>query len=150
MAAQANITVYDGASTPVVHTLVGEEILRSAGASEAVWREQLASVPSYAQVKVTAIKRKLKSGVTEAVTRVEVPVMESISGQNAAGYTAPPKVAYVDRFEFRSFRHERSTETTARIAMQILLNLGNNVATSVAAVSTGVVADLHQRGQQVT
>jgi hypothetical protein len=151
MAAQANITVYDGASTPVLHTLVGEEVRREAGnTSIAFWREQIATVPAYAQVTATQIKRKLKSGVTQIVTRIEVPVMESVSGQNAQGYTSPPKVAYVERFDLVRFAHERSTETTARIAMQMLLNFANNIATSVAAVSTGVVADAHQRLVQPT
>jgi hypothetical protein len=150
MATQANITVFDGAATPVSHTLVGEDILREPNGSTAVWREQLATVPSMAQVRYTQIKRKLKSGVTQTVARIEVPVMESVSGVNSAGYTAPPKVAYVDRYEIVGFAHDRSTETTRRIAMQMLLNIDNNVSVTTPAVSAGISADLHQRGQQVT
>jgi hypothetical protein len=151
MAAQATITVFDGAATPATHTLVGEEVRRDAGnTSVAVWREQISSVPMYAQITATQIKRKLKSGVNQIVSRVEVPVMEAIAGPNSFGYTAQPKVAFTERFEIVRFAHERSTEASARLAMQILLNWANNVTTSVTAVSTGVVADAHQRLQQPT
>lgn len=151
MGQQANITVFDGASTPVSHTLVGDGVEKQVGsANVALWTEQIASVPNYAQVRFTQIKLKLKSGVYRVTSRVEVPVMEAISGQNASGYTAPPKVAYVDRFELVSYTHERSVETTKRIAMQMLINWCNNVTTSVTPVSAGVVADAHQRLIQVT
>lgn len=150
MAQQANITVFDGASTPITHTLQGDGIEKSTVGSISSWIEQLASVPGYAQVRALLLKRKLKSGVTHCVNRIEVPVMESISGQNSSGYTAPPKVAYVDRFELVSYTHERSTEASKRIAMQMLLNWSNNVTVTVTPVSTGVVADLHQRALQVT
>lgn len=151
MATQANITVFDGASTPVTHTLVGEEVRREAGnTSLAIWREQINSVPLAAQITATQIKRKLKSGVHQIVSRVEVPVMEAIAGPNSFGYTAQPKVAFTERFEFVRFAHERSTEVSARTAMQILINWVNNVTTTVTPVSTGVVADAHQRMQQPT
>lgn len=151
MGQQANITVFDGASTPVSHTLVGDGVEKQVGtASVAMWTEQIASVPNYAQVRATLIKRKLKSGVYQVTSRIEVPVMEAIAGQNSSGYTAPPKVAYVDRFELVSYTHERSVETTKRIAMQMLINWSNNVAITATPVSTGVVADAHQRLIQVT
>lgn len=151
MAQQANITVFDGASTPVSHTLQGDGVLRDTGTSWiATWMEQLSGLPLYAQVRAALIKRKLKSGVLHSVARIEVPVMESVSGVNAQGYTAPPKVAYVDRYELVSYTDQRSTEVTKRIAMQMLLNWSNNVSTTVTPVSAGVVADLHQRGIQVS
>ena len=49
----ADIVVFDGASTPVSHTLKAVSVERVNGKSgkiEAVWREQLASLPTYAQV----------------------------------------------------------------------------------------------------
>lgn len=151
MAQQANITVFDGASTPVTHTLQGDGVERDVGSAQvATWVEQLSGVPNYAQVRATQIKRKLKSGVFNVVSRIEVPVMEAVSGVNAQGYTAPPKVAYTDRFEIVSYTHERSVETTKRIAMQMLINWVNNVTTTVTPVSAGIVADAHQRLIQVS
>lgn len=151
MAAQANITVYDGAATPVAHTLVGEGISRLAdGSLVAVWKESLAGVPDYAQVRVTATKKKLKSGVFVVSARVEVPVMESISGQNSSGYTAAPKVAYVDTVELRGYFHERSIVTGRRLVRQIAVNLGGNISTSVTPVSTGPLPELFDQLIQVT
>lgn len=138
MSSIANITVFDGAATPVSHTLVpvfqGKD---KDGVIVALWREQLASLPTEAQVRVEVKRRVLKSGVVETRTRVVVPVMESVSGQNAAGYTAAPRVAFEDANEWVSYAHPRSTIAGRRLAKQILTNLSNNVATTVAAASAG-------------
>lgn len=151
MSAQANITVFDGASTPVSHTLIGEGIERLPdGSLIATWKESNASVPDYAQVRVKATKKKLPSGVFRVAVRVEVPVMESVSGQNAAGYTAPPKVAYVDTVEIVGYFHERSVLTGRRLARQLAVNLGGNISTSVTPVSTGFCPELFDQLIQVT
>lgn len=84
----------------------------------------------------------LKSGVVKSETRVEVPVMESISGQNAAGYTAAPKVAYTHTVVFTGWHHERSDVAGRRLARQLLVNLGNNISTSVAAATAGFLPEL--------
>jgi hypothetical protein len=151
MSQQANITVFDGAATPVTHTLVGEGIERLAdGSLKAVWKESLAGVPDYAQVRITATKRKLPSGVFRVACRVEVPVMESISGQNTSGYTAPPKVAYTDTTEIVGYYHERSVVTGRRLSRQLALNVGGSITTSVTPVSTGPVPELFDQLLQVT
>lgn len=142
MSAIANITVFDGAATPVSHTLVAVSVTREKGKVTALWREQLASLPAYAQVAASMSIERLKSGVYKTVTRVEVPVMESVSGQNAAGYTAAPKVAYVNTVETTGYFHERSDVAGRRLARQIAVNLANNVTTTVAAASTGPMPEL--------
>lgn len=151
MSQQANITVFDGAATPVSHTLVGESVERSVeGANVAKWKESLSGVPDYAQVRITTKKRKLPSGVFRVSARVEVPVMESISGQNSSGYTAPPKVAYTDTVEVVGYFHERGTLAGRRLVRQIAVNLCGNVATSVAAATTGPIPELFDQLIQVT
>lgn len=142
MAQIANITVFDGAASPVSHTLVAISVTRDKGKVIALWREQLASLPVYAQVSAVATIEQLKSGVWKTEVRVEVPVMESISGQNAAGYTAAPKVAYVNTTINTSFFHERSDIAGRRLARQLLTNLMGNISTSVAAATSGPVPDL--------
>lgn len=142
MSAIANITVYDGAATPVAHTLVPESVSRDKDSVLAEWREQLASVPKYAQVRLTTRLTRLKSGVYKTETRVVVPVMETVTNQNAAGYTAAPKVAYENTVILTTFSHERSDIAGRRLAKQILVNLGNNVSTSVAAATSGPVPEL--------
>ncbi|DAD52642.1 TPA_asm: coat protein [ssRNA phage SRR7976299_10] len=138
----ANITVFDGAPTPVVHTLKAIEVTKEKGIVRALWREENASVPVYAQIRATTTLERLKSGVYKTEARVAVPVMESVSGQNAAGYTAAPKVAYEDTFVAIGFTHERSTIAGRRLARQILVNLLGNVSTTVAAATSGPVPEL--------
>jgi len=138
MANIANIVVFDGAATPVSHTLVPVSVTKESGLIHAMWREQISSLPTEAQVRCEMKQRRLKSGVVETRTRVTVPVMESISGQNAAGYTAAPKVAFEDAYENVSYAHPRSTITSRRICKQILTNLSNNISTTVAAATAGV------------
>lgn len=152
MSQQANITVFDGAATPVSHTLVGEGIERLPdGTIKASWKESLAGIPDYAQVRVTMSKKKLpKSGVFIVTCRVEVPVMESVSGQNAAGYTAPPKVAYVDTTEVTGKYSERSVVTGRRLSRQLAINLAGSIATSVTPVTTGFVPELLDQLIQAT
>lgn len=142
MAQQADITVYDGAATPVAHVLKAISSTKEKGKITAFWSEKLASLPDYAQVTLTATAEKLKSGVWKTSVRVAVPVMESVSGQNAAGYTAAPKVAYVNTVETVGYFHERSDVAGRRLARQMAINTLGNVATSVAAATTGMAPDL--------
>lgn len=138
----ANITVFDGAATPVSHTFVPVSVTRAAGRIVAEWRENLASVPTYACPRITMILETLKSGVVRSECTVEVPVMEAVNGQNAAGYTAAPKVAYVNKQSWIGYSHPRADLTGRRLAKQILTNLSNNVSTSVAAASSGFLPEL--------
>lgn len=141
----ANIVVFDGASTPVSHTLVPVEVVKdpNTGAITATWREQNPGLPVYAQITARARLSKTKaSGVWNTDFRVEVPVMESVAGQNAAGYTAAPKVAYVDTTGVYGHYHERGTIAGRRLSRQIALNIGNNISTSVAAATSGPLPEL--------
>lgn len=142
MSAQANITVFDGAPTPVSHTLVsvGNKSVKDELIAE--WRENLASIPAYAQVTVRSSLKRMASGVYRCSWTVEVPVMETIGGANAAGYTAAPKVAHKVVAQFVQFAHERSTLTERRITRQILVNLMGNISTSVNAAVNGPAQEL--------
>ncbi len=142
MAAIAPITVFDGASTPVSHTLVPVSVNRDKGKVTALYREQLAAVPVDAQVRATLTIEQLKSGVYKTEARVEVPVQEVVTGSNAAGYSAPPKVAYVNSVIVTGYFHNRSDVAGRRLAKQIATNLLNNVSTSVAASTSGPVPEL--------
>jgi hypothetical protein len=142
MANIANITVFDGAATPVSHTLVPVDVTRTKNKVVANWREQLASLPTEAQVRVSASAELLPSGVVRSEIKVVVPVMEAVSGQNAAGYTAAPKVAYENTYLMSNFAHPRSDITGRRLARQLLVNMSNNVTTTVAAAVTGFAPDM--------
>lgn len=143
MSAQANLTVFDGASTPILHTLLGQEVYRDKDSSiKAVWKESLPTLPDYAQVRVTQTKKKLPSGVTRVSSRVEVPVMEAVNAQNSSGYTAAPKVAFTDTVEVVGYFHERSTLSSRRLARQLAINVANGIATAVTPVTVGPAAEL--------
>lgn len=142
MAAIANITVFDGAASPVSHTLVAVSVSRPNKTSVlAEWREKLASVPDYAQVRASLLIEVLPTGVYRITAESVVPVMESVSGQNAAGYTAAPKVAYENTLRSVGLFHQRSTVTDRRLARQIMVNLMGNISTTVAAATSGPLPD---------
>ena len=142
MANIANIVAFDGAATPVSHTLVPIDVSRVKNKITANWREQIASLPVYAQIRASMVQETLPSGIVKSEIKVVVPVMEAINAQNALGYTAAPKVAYENTFVLTSFAHPRSDIIGRRLSRQILLNIAGNVTTSVAAATTGAVPDL--------
>lgn len=142
MSAISDITVFDGASTPVSHTLKAVSVTREKGKVLAEWREANAGVPAYAQIRVSMLIERLKSGVYKTEQRVAVPVMESVTGQNAAGYTAAPKVAYENTVVTTGWFHERSDIAGRRLARQLSINLSGNISTTVAAATTGPLPEL--------
>ena len=137
-----NITVFDGAATPVTHTLVAVSVTREKGKVTALWRESLASLPVYAQISVSMSIEQLKSGVYKVEQRTVVPVMEAILNQNAAGYTAAPKVAYENTVITTGYFHQRSDIAGRRLVRQMAINIDGNISTSVTPVSTGPLPEL--------
>lgn len=143
MGQQANIAVFDGATVPVVHNLVGEGVSTMPdGTISARWKESLPTVPDYAQVRLVQTKRKLPSGIFRVSSRCEVPVMESISGVNSSGYTAAPKVAFTDTTEIVGYYHERSVVNGRRLSRQMALNVAGGVTTTVTPVTVGPAPEL--------
>ena len=145
MANIANIVVFDGANPPVAHTLVPVDVSKDPrnGDIVAVWREQIPNLPMYAQVMAIArLSKSRRSGVWNVDFRVEVPVMESVSGQNSSGYTAAPKVAFVDTTGIYGHYHERGTIAGRRLSRQLAINIGGNISASVVAATSGVLPDL--------
>lgn len=143
MSAQANITIFDGASTHVSHTLVGigtksDNVL----GDQAYWREDLPTVPQMAQVRMATYRRVLKSGVERVELRFETPVMEAINAQNAFGYTAAPKVAHVPMGAAVFYFSPRATSNERKLVKQFVANALNNISTTVASATSGVAAEL--------
>lgn len=138
----ANVVLFDGAATPVSHTFVPVSVTRQGSKITALWREQLVGVPLEGQVSLQTELEQLKSGVWHYTATVSVPVMESVAGNNAAGYTAAPKVAYVNTERFTGFHSRRSSITERRLARQLLINWMGNVSTSVSAATAGFIPEL--------
>lgn len=142
MSAIANIVAFDGQATPISHTFVAESVAREGSTVTATYKEATAGVPDYAQGRITIKRAKLGSGVNRTSVRVELPVMEAVNGQNSAGYTAAPKVAYVDTVEVTGYYHDRSVIAGRRSARQLAINVSGNINTSVAAATAGPVPEL--------
>lgn len=138
----ANIVAFDGAATPVSHTFTPISVTREGTKVTAEWRETGLAVPVMAQPRVVMSLERLKSGNYKAAQRTTVPVMEAVGSQNAAGYTAQPKVAFEDTIETVGFFSPRSTLTGKRLVRQLSCNIFNGVATSVTPVVVGPIADL--------
>jgi hypothetical protein len=142
MSSITSITVFDGAATPVSHTFSPVSVNRVGGKIVADWRESLAGVPTYAAPRITITLERLKSGVWRTETRIVVPVMEAILNQNAAGYTAAPKVAYENTVVITGLFHERSDVTGRRLVKQMATNLLGAVSTTTPAISAGLMSEL--------
>lgn len=142
MSAIAAIVAFDGAASPASHTFAPVSVTRANGRIVAEYREALVSVPAYAQPRVTISLERLKSGVYRTETRVVVPVMEAILNQNAAGYTAAPKVAYENTIVTTGLFHERSDITGRRLVKQLAANIMVNLSTTTPAITAGPVAEL--------
>lgn len=86
----APISVADGKATPVVHVFNPVT-----SASEAMYRESISSLPLIGQgTLVTNLKSQPSAAMQRIRIKLSLPALETASGQNAAGYTAAPKVAY--------------------------------------------------------
>lgn len=142
MSSISNIIAFDGAATPVSHTLIPVSVTRNGNKVTAIWREAASGVPVYAQIRAQMTLEQLQSKVYKVTTRVEVPVQEVVTGANSAGYSAAPKVAYINTVELTGLFHERSDVAGRRLVRQLALNIGANVSTSVAAATSGPLPEL--------
>lgn len=142
MSAIANIVAFDGAATPVSHTFLPVSVTREKGVIRADYREGLTGVPTYACPRIYLLWELLKNGVYRVERRTIVPVMEAVTNQNAAGYTAAPKVAHELTDSHVGFFHQRSDIAGRRLVRQLGLNISGSISTSVAAVTTGPVPEL--------
>lgn len=143
MSSIATLIAFDGASTPVVHNLLAISVQRVAKRVNALYRESLASVPVYGQPRVTIYQDDRSSnGVYRNGVLVEVPVMESVLNQNAAGYTAAPKVAHTVSIRTELLAHERSDITVRRLTRQLAVNILNGITTTVTPTTTGPAPEL--------
>ena len=129
MGAATNIVINDGAATPVAHTFtpIGKD------EKGVLWFEQTAPAPvnplgakriGYRQSRVLDPKGQL-TGRSKVVLTIYIPTLETL-GNNSAGITPPPTVAYVEesRHEFtlpeRSVKQER--KDTRVLAQNLLGN----------------------------
>lgn len=142
MSAIANLIAYDGATTPVSHTFNPLSVTREGNAVLASWRETGLNAPIIAQPRVSLKLERSKNGIYRSELKVVVPVMESILNQNAAGYTASPKVAYENTMYAVGLFNERATPTDRRIVRMLLTNMMNNTLATVPAALVGPAPEM--------
>lgn len=142
MSAQTNVVAYDGASTPIQHTLIPLGVTRQGNKIVGQWRENAAGIPVYAQVRLQITLERQRNGVYKGNVRTSIPVQEVVTGSNSAGYSAAPKVAHELTEDSVIFVHERSDASQRRTLRQLHNNIMNGVTTSVAPASAGPVYEL--------
>lgn len=121
-----NIVINDGASTPVQHTFVpiGKD------ANGVFWWEQSTPAPttpveakkiSYSQTRVMGSSRQV-TGIGRCVYSLWVPTAETL-GNNSAGITPPPTLAYEEKARIQFDLAERSTKQQRKDTRVLALNL---------------------------
>ena len=118
MSAIGNIAINDGQATPVLHTFVPYQTTPLPA-----WNDTVTGLSTVLQstIKVLAAKCDTKSGLFKVTLEIALPVGEVVTGQNAAGYTAAPKVAFVAKCVQTWFLPLRSTEQQ-RKDLRVLTN----------------------------
>lgn len=92
MSAIAAITIADGKATPENHTF---NPIESGVAS--MYRTGVSTLPLIGQEVIRVTQKKVNPQVQSVVVALDLPALETATGENSEGYTAAPKVAYVNR-----------------------------------------------------
>lgn len=143
MSAIADIVVYDGEATPVSHTFKAVHVrMTKDNVQEAFYRESISGIPLEAQPTLRLTSALLPSGIRRLACRIEIPVMESVAGNNAAGYTAAPKVAYTVTAEYVTYTPSRATSMQRRNLRHMVQNLFRNIQTTSGPYTGGPVNEL--------
>jgi len=132
MSDMTNILVKDDAATPVEFTLNPISAVPNP-----MYRASVAGTPVEGQIRLSLEVEQLKSKSYKATAKVEVPVMETLGASGtAAGYVAPPKVAYVNTVIITMFADRRSTIQDRANALKLALGVAQGAS---ATTATGVL-----------
>lgn len=115
MADIANLAIQDGKATPLTHTFYP---LKSG--MESAWRTADASLPLIGQETASARIKRLPSGINVVALSLDGPALETATGANLSGYTAAPKVGYVNRVKVEFMFPDRGL-TGQRKDLRVLL-----------------------------
>lgn len=90
MPAFSNIVINDGLGTPVAHTFAPDS-----DKSGAEYADRVSGVPvGFGRITIR-VKKPQGAATTHRVhMKIETPILETVSAQNAQGYVAQPRVAY--------------------------------------------------------
>lgn len=91
MAIAANISVPDGAATPVVHVFQPQEV----GLNTAVYHDRSVDQEiGRRSIEFSKVEPKSPGGVTKVSFRLSYPILEVSAPTSSSGYQPAPKVAY--------------------------------------------------------
>jgi hypothetical protein len=120
MSAIAAIVISDGQATPVAHTFNPV-----ASAPNAFYRESQSGLALIGQGRISTPVKFSQSGdgVNRVTVKLELPALETITAQNAQGYTAAPKVAYTNTAFVTFLLPGRGTAAQRKDLRVLLTNL---------------------------
>lgn len=105
MSAIAPIVINDGAATPVAHTFNPFQSVPQAN-----YRENQTGLALVGQGSIAIISSTdLGNGLSKVRVVLSLPALETITAQNAQGYTAAPKVAYTNKCDATFILPNRGT-----------------------------------------
>lgn len=144
MAQMANVLVKDDANPLVEYTFV------PVTNRSPKWRTQIAGVPLDGQMTLEQVANvKLADGNYRRVFKAVVPVMETLGASGtAAGYVAPPKVAYTTPVTITLVQNQRATIADIANALKIALVsiLGASSTTATGTLNGASAADAWKSG----
>jgi hypothetical protein len=127
MPAFAAFSINDGAASPASHTFSPI----SAENGLFVWQEQVGGIPLlyktvwFKRTRASAAGAGTKSSADRSdkvEVSISIPTPETL-GTNDAGYTPPPTIACMDRYNGKFVQPERSTEATRKDVQAFASNL---------------------------
>jgi hypothetical protein len=134
MGAMTNLLVKDDASTPKEWTLVP-----ITDTPNPFWRANDAASPLVGQPRLTLSIETVKNGDYKVSAKSEVPVLETLGASGtAAGYVAPPQVAYTTTVITTMFYSPRSTIGDRANAYRMHVGLLQGASSTTA---TGTLAN---------
>lgn len=106
MATIANFNLTDEQATPVSHTFAA-----ITANPNALWRDTVSGLSLIGQNTIEVLSNKFDRKLQLYRIRIQYacPALEIIAGNNAQGYTAQPKVGYVNKCITEWFLHARGT-----------------------------------------
>ena len=126
MSAIANIAIQDGQGTPVTHTFYPIQT----GPTTKL-RENLTALPTLGQGVVSVVTRlDGKAGLNRVRVVLELPALEAETGANSSGYTAAPKVAYMNKATVEFILPSRGTAAQRKDLRTLLSNLVKDAVVS--------------------
>jgi hypothetical protein len=133
MAAMTNLLVKDDTTSAVVEYT----FIPVTDTPRPFWRTAIAGVPLQGQMRLYVSSEDLKSGETKVSMALEVPVMETLGASGtSAGYVAPPKVAYTNKFYATAIVDPRSTSADRANLLKMACGLLSGASSTTA---TGVL-----------